>query len=407
MLNIDPEFKSIIPPLDPQEYLDLEQSILATGCRDSIVLWNDTIVDGHNRHEICCKHNISYNTISMDFSSRNAALIWIIDNQFARRNLPDFAKAELALKKKPLIAELAKENLKTSTGGLNPQPCQNSDKPAIDTKKEIAKSAGVSHDTVAKVETILKQATPALVDKARSGGISINAAEAISYMPAEQQQQVVLKTRDEIIKLANDFKKEKKQEKIDKRKAEIQQQRDAIEQGVIPVDGLFDVICIDPPWAYGREYDPDTSRVANPYPEMTQEELLKLNIPSSDNCVMFLWTTHAFTWDAYELLNEWGFTHKATLVWDKEKLGMGYWLRMQCEFCLVAIKGNPTWSNTTYRDIIREARREHSRKPEAFYELVNNVTVGRKLDYFSRNKRDGWEAYGNDTNRFQKESNQR
>jgi N6-adenosine-specific RNA methylase IME4 len=105
-------------------------------------------------------------------------------------------------------------------------------------------------------------------------------------------------------------------------------------------------------------------------------------------------------WDAKALMDSWGFTYKATIVWDKERLGMGAWLRMQCEFCIVGIKGKPAWNNTKWRDIIRESRREHSRKPEAFYEMVEDITIGRRLDFFSREARNGWEAFGNDTSKF-------
>lgn len=115
----------------------------------------------------------------------------------------------------------------------------------------------------------------------------------------------------------------------------------------------------------------------------------------------FLWTTHQFLPTSFEMLRLWGFDYKATMVWDKDKIGMGFWLRMQCEFCLVGIKGNPYWENTTYRDIIRESRREHSRKPEAFYELVNKICLGRKLEYFSRQAHEGWEMFGNDINKYE------
>jgi N6-adenosine-specific RNA methylase IME4 len=88
------------------------------------------------------------------------------------------------------------------------------------------------------------------------------------------------------------------------------------------------------------------------------------------------------------------------MVWDKEKIGMGAWLRMQCEFCLVAIKGKPYWENTSHRDILREPRREHSRKPDSFFNIVEKITLGRRLEYFSREKRNGWEVFGNDTEKF-------
>lgn len=192
-----------------------------------------------------------------------------------------------------------------------------------------------------------------------------------------------------------------KEIKIENRQAEIAKQKAQIENDELPVlKGVFDVISIDPPWNYGREYDPETSRVANPYPEMSVEEIKAIELPLNDDAVIFLWTTHAFLPHAFDILKHWNLEYKATLVWDKERMGMGAWLRMQCEFCLVAIKGKPFWNNTTERDIIKEARREHSRKPDAFFSLVDKICAGRKLEYFSREKRNGWEIFGNDINKF-------
>ena len=189
------------------------------------------------------------------------------------------------------------------------------------------------------------------------------------------------------------------------RQISLNNQKEAIESGNIEKPtGLFDVISIDPPWKYeqgeSNSYNEDGRRVANPYPEMTLEQIKALNLPVKDDSVMWLWTTQKFLNDSFSLLEEWGFEHKATMVWDKEQMGMGHWLRMQCEFCLLAVKGNPVWSNTHVRDILREKRREHSRKPEEFYNIVNEICVGDKLDYFSREKREGWVNFGNDKELF-------
>jgi len=135
--------------------------------------------------------------------------------------------------------------------------------------------------------------------------------------------------------------------------------------------GVYDIIVVDPPWNYGREYDPETSRVASPYPEMKQSELLDLKLPFDDKGILFLWTTHQFIWDAKELLEKWGYEYKAILVWNKEKMGMGSWFRMQCEFCLLGIKGKPFWNIKDMRDIISEGRTKHSQKPEGFYNLID------------------------------------
>lgn len=218
-------------------------------------------------------------------------------------------------------------------------------------------------------------------------------AQSIAQIPEEQIKEVELGQSS----LSNVLKEIKKL----KRKADIDKQKQGIQSGALKMPpGVFEVIVMDPPWNYGREYDPDGSRAANPYPEMSQKDLLKLKPPFATNCALFLWTTHAFLWSAKELLDEWGFTYKATLVWNKQKIGLGSWFRMQCEFCLVAIKGKPTWNNTKWPDIINEARREHSRKPEAFYKMVEEITVGRRLDYFSRQRRDGWDSFGNETSKF-------
>ena len=194
------------------------------------------------------------------------------------------------------------------------------------------------------------------------------------------------------------IKSEENRKKQKDREAEIQEQRErAIE---IPTD-KYSCIVIDPPWNYGTRYSPNGRRVANPYPEMTQDELKNLEILSDADSVVFLWTTQKFIWDAKELLDHWGFKYRAIITWDKEKMGMGDFLRMQCEFCLIGIKGNPILNNPhNIRDIIREPRREHSRKPEAFYEIVESVCAGNKIEYFSRNTRNGWEVYGNDTEKF-------
>ena len=94
--RINPEFKDLIPPLSREEYTQLEQNILAHGCRDPIALWRGTIIDGHNRHEICTKHGIPYETTKLPFPTKEAAKIWILENQLGRRNLTDAMRIELA-----------------------------------------------------------------------------------------------------------------------------------------------------------------------------------------------------------------------------------------------------------------------------------------------------------------------
>jgi len=108
MVKIDEEFKALIPPLTKEEYAQLEENILADGCRDPLVLWDGTLVDGHNRYEICTRHGIEFDTVPTEFNSRAEARLWIRKNQLGRRNLSDFTRASLALGMKDDVAEIAK-----------------------------------------------------------------------------------------------------------------------------------------------------------------------------------------------------------------------------------------------------------------------------------------------------------
>lgn len=195
-MKIDVEFQSLIPPLTYEEKKMLEESILSEGCRDAIVVWNDTIIDGHNRYEICTKHGIPFETVSREFEDRNDVIEWIIKNQFGRRNLPMHERARLALRLKSVIAEKAKSNKQEAANKMNlivgnnvsAEICKNV--LPIDTREEIAKAAGVSHDTIAKVEKIEEAAPAPVVQASRKGDISVNAAYQVTKMMQEEQEEI-------------------------------------------------------------------------------------------------------------------------------------------------------------------------------------------------------------------------
>lgn len=161
MIAIDSEFQSLIPPLSDDEYERLEKSILSEGVRDPIITWNGTIIDGHNRYNICEEHGIECPQVEREFPSRDAAKIWIIENQFGRRNLSKYDRSVLALELKPLYQAEAKRRM-SEGGGDKKSGVQNSAPPIQDTGKtrdKLAALAGVSHDTLRKVEAIETEAT--------------------------------------------------------------------------------------------------------------------------------------------------------------------------------------------------------------------------------------------------------
>ena len=373
-LKIEPEFQELIPPLTAEEYKQLEDNIIKEGCRDALVVWNGYIVDGHNRYEICQRHGVEFKTVEHTFTGKEEAKIWIIDNQNGRRNLTDGWKYELKQERKRLLADKGIKAQGTRTDLLSPNDKKLST--PHDTRKQLATELGWSTGKVAQADYVWKHGDEEIKAKVKSGDETVKGA----YSQVRREQ----------------------------RKDEIEQQKVAIASGVAQLpEGVFEVIAIDPPWDYRErggygadQHDVNSNRGGVDYATMTVEEIKNIKIPAADDAVVFLWTTHKFLYDAFDILRDWGFDYKATIVWDKEKIGIGRTLRLQCEFCLLGIKGKPVLNIGSERDIIREARREHSRKPEAFYTFVDRFVVGRKLDYFSREGREGWSQYGADTGKF-------
>jgi len=169
---IDAEFHALIPPLVAHELAQLEENLLRDGCLDPLIVWQEQniLLDGHNRKAICDKYGIDYETRGLSLPDREMAKRWIIEHQFGRRNLTPYQRSELALKLKPLIAKKAKEKQRES-GGAVPQK---SAKPPVDTRAEVARLAGVSHDTIAKAEFIGRHGDDQTKARLRTGHSSIN-----------------------------------------------------------------------------------------------------------------------------------------------------------------------------------------------------------------------------------------
>lgn len=381
MIKIKEEFKKLIPALTKEEYKQLENNCIAEGIREKILIWNGFIIDGHNRYEISLKWDLEIQTETKHFQDEEAVKEWMILNQFGRRNLSNYQRSVLALQLEEVFSKKAKENLKVYTGnqyeggGLAKLPKVQK----INTREELSKVAQVGERTLGMVKKIQAQASEEVKARLSTGEVSINSA----------------------------YQEIKKEEKKKNRLEKIEEIKQEISKGLKAPNGLYDVIAIDPPWEYSerggsssKSFEDNGNRGGVDYPTMTVEELKKIKIPAKNDCVMFLWTTHAFLKDSFDLLNAWGFNYKATMVWDKVKMGMGRNIRMQVEFCLLATKGNPILNGSGERDIITEPRREHSRKPEAFYTKVNNMTAGYKLDYFAREKRENWFTYGAEDGKF-------
>jgi hypothetical protein len=210
-ITINEELRSFIDPLTPVEYAALERSLLADGCRDALVLWRDVLIDGHNRYDICTKHGIPFRTVNNDkFDSLEDVMLWVIDNNLARRSVSDFQRGMLALRKKEIVAARAAQRAAEAPPDQPaPEPADDPVDPPWSTREDVAKAARVSANTLSQIERIRKTAAPELVDAVRTGTISVSAAASVASLPPEAQVAAVAGGRKELQQAARQVREQK------------------------------------------------------------------------------------------------------------------------------------------------------------------------------------------------------
>lgn len=165
-------------------------------------------------------------------------------------------------------------------------------------------------------------------------------------------------------------------------------------------DGEFDLIYADPPWPYTNKADTD-GRVEAKYHLMTLEQIENLELPTANNCVLYLWATAPHAKSAFDIMKSWGFEYKTQAVWDKKHpMGIGYWLGNEHELLYIGTKGDYSHPDPDKKhgSIFREKKRGHSQKPQVVRSYLEKAHPdARKLELFSRDGRVGWTMWGNET----------
>lgn len=159
-LIVDDEFRLLIPPLSDDELRRLESSIRTDGFHawEPIIVWNNVIVDGHNRYSICYKHGIQFTTKEMQFQSRDAAKLYIIDNQLRRRNLPPAAIGDLKLEEKEIVARQAKERMEEGRNQYSPRPNLAQGQDSGKTLEILARDIPMGRESLRKLDVIKQKA---------------------------------------------------------------------------------------------------------------------------------------------------------------------------------------------------------------------------------------------------------
>jgi len=229
---------------------------------------------------------------------------------------------------------------------------------SAESREIISKFAGISHDTLSKAETIVEAAEKEpkkfqpLLDRVEDGKTSINYA----YKMVKR----AIETRD--------FPK-------------------------LP-EGEFNVIYADPPWRYELAFigSPDSHYVTLP-----TEKIASLQIPVSQNAILFLWSTNPMLEDALTVMKTWGFEYKTNMVWVKDRPATGYYVFGQHELLLIGLKGiwHPPLEQNRFSSVMNVPKTNHSKKPEVVYEIIEKMYPNQKyLELFARQKREKWTSWG-------------
>lgn len=394
-MQIDKEFQTLLAPLSNEELAGLEQDILRDGCRVPLDVWQGILVDGHNRYSICTKHDLPYSTVEREFDDREAVKTWIIRNQLNRRNLKPNEVSYLRGK----LYEQADKKQGARTDLTSAKNLQKS------TAERIAEQYGVTGTTIrndaafaAAVDTLAEATSAEMRQQILTGDLPVTKSDvvALATLPVEEQQEIVAKGEAEILKAAKEIRAKKAQANAQAR-AEIKAQ-------ALPLpDGQYQCLVIDPPWPIEKiERDERPNQVGLDYPTMTIEELAALPVQdlAGDNCHLYLWTTHKFLPDALKLAEAWGFRYQCLMTWIKNVGFTPFSWMYSTEHVLFCRRGTLPLEKLGMRLDFHAKVREHSRKPDEFYNLVAQASSGPRLDMFSREARDGFEQWGLEIQKF-------
>jgi N6-adenosine-specific RNA methylase IME4 len=175
------------------------------------------------------------------------------------------------------------------------------------------------------------------------------------------------------------------------------------------IDGQFSTILADPPWQFQNrtgKMAPEHKRLLR-YPTMELKEILELPVPrlAAAKSHLYLWVPNALLQEGLKVMEAWGFTYKSNLVWYKirkdsgpDGRGVGFYFRNVTELVLFGVRGSmrTLTPGRTQVNLFATRKREHSRKPDEIYNLIESCSPGPYLELFARFCRPGWNQWGNE-----------
>lgn len=377
------ELANLFPLMDESQYSDLVADIKENGLVESIVLHEGKILDGRNRYNACNDAGVEPNFVEYEGED---ALSYVISLNLNRRHLNESQRAMIGAR----LANMKSGTRTDLTSGQLASGLSNA---------EASEKLNVGERSIKRAKQVQKEGIEDLQKSVEAGKVSVSAASDIATLDKAEQEIIVAKGEDEILKMATKIRKERSAESREQ-KAKMRMEALAIK----PPEGKYRTIVIDPPWDMeriqmeNRTFDKESFD----YPTMSLDEIKDFKLPAHEECHLWLWTTQKYLRPSFDLLDAWDFTYLATFVWHKnggfQPVGLP---QFNCEFVLLARKGGQPFIETKqFFTCFNAPRREHSRKPDEFYDVVKRVCPEPRIDIFSREDRDGYDVWGLEAGMF-------
>jgi N6-adenosine-specific RNA methylase IME4 len=348
------------PEMLPEEYARLKDDLDKNGYDVNYPIWfyEGQILDGWNRERACKELHIE--PVYAEFTGSDMDAIEFVMRSNKRRNLTSSQWAAMAVLSTDIIEVISKEANERKLSTLKQNNTDVELIPQRRTSYQVAELFNTNGKYIQEAQR-LKDEKPELFEAVKNG------EKTITEVKREERNEL---QRDRLFEIKN-----------------------------LP-EGVYDIIYCDPPWKYEFAVT-DSRKIENQYPTMNLDDIRNLKLPElAKDSLLLMWATAPKLTEAISVIEAWGFNYRTHCIWDKGKIGMGYWFRGQHELLLLAVRGNfnvPLPENRI-PSIYYEKRGEHSVKPIFFYEWIERSFGERKrIELFSRNKRDGWENWGNES----------
>lgn len=323
-----------------------------------------------------------------------------VDNLAAEHDENEIRKA-FTVSERVAIGRAREESLGNRVG----RPSKNEDEivpnsaqlKGAKTRDLAAAEAGFKRTSYSDASKVVDSGADELIEAMDSGNVSISAAAAVATLPKEEQADVVAKGEKEILKAAKEIRAKKATARRSERVEKIAAMADSAP--ALVTAKKYPVIYCDPPWRYDYA-ESDSRAIENQYPTMELVDICQMPVGdiAHDDAVLFMWGTSPKLLEAIEVIKAWGFTYKTCAVWDKQKIGMGYYFRQQHELLLIATRGNlpPPEPHNRPASVFSFEREDHSSKPHEVAEMIERMYPEySRIELFCRSPRDGWDVWGN------------